>query len=256
MNSDIALYFRDEFRLARASAFRDAESFEEVIFVLERMGSFLNNGEGTGIGSYKDVLRQEAANSPLAFEIPADHREYHTPFEVLLDLVKDGRNSALHEGSFARHLTTHTIELSLIMEDALMDKSLLASEFMVNDPICAQTWQPLSIIRQKMLVNSFSYLPVYAEYRGETRWCVISDYSLAEYLRKVSSKGERKKHLAALLSETLEQNTIELSKPRICNPNCPISDIINDLSSLPILVTSERGNDSELLGIITAFDLL
>ncbi len=256
MNNKIALYFRDEFRLARAAAFRDAESFEEVMFVLERMGSLLNNGIGTGIGSYKDVLQREAAKSSLAFDVPSEHREYHTPFEQLLDLVKDARNSALHEGSFARHLTAHTIELSLIIEDALMNKSILVSEFMVSDPICACPWQPLSFIRQKMLVNSFSYLPVYTNYRGEKGWWVISDYALAEYLRKVSSKNERKRHLATLLSETLENNTIELSKPHVCSPDCPISDIISQIGSLPILVISEKGKDLDLLGIVTAFDLL
>ena len=35
MDTSIALYFRDEFRQARAVAFREAESFEEVIFNLK-----------------------------------------------------------------------------------------------------------------------------------------------------------------------------------------------------------------------------
>ena len=31
------------------------------------------------------------------------------------------------------------------------------SDFMVRNPVCASMWQPLSFIRQSMLVNSFSY---------------------------------------------------------------------------------------------------
>jgi hypothetical protein len=256
MDTSIALYFRDEFRQARAVAFRDAESFEEVIFILERMGSYLNKGVGNGLGDYKDILKKEAAKSPLACDISSGNREYHTPFAELFDLVKNARNSALHEGSFARHLTTHTIELSLIMEDALMHKSILVSDFMVRDPVCAHPWQPFSFIRQKMLVNSFSYLPVYADYCGEKAWWLISDYALANYLREAPSNNKRKKHLATHLSTALKNNTIKLDKPYMCGPDNSIDDIMQHVGSSPILVRSDASDPSDLLGILTAFDLL
>lgn len=38
---------------------------------------------------------------------------------ALYDLVEQGRNEALHQGAFARHLAEHAIELALALEDAL-----------------------------------------------------------------------------------------------------------------------------------------
>ena len=69
MDTEAALFFRDELRQARAVALRDAEAFEEIVFVLERMGSFLKGG-GIGLKDYEEVLCEEARKSPLACEIP------------------------------------------------------------------------------------------------------------------------------------------------------------------------------------------
>jgi len=41
MEGEIARYFRDQFRQARARALQDAEGFQDTIFVLERFGVYL-----------------------------------------------------------------------------------------------------------------------------------------------------------------------------------------------------------------------
>jgi hypothetical protein len=41
MDPRIAFNFRDQLRQAREYALRDAEAFGEIIFVVERLGSFL-----------------------------------------------------------------------------------------------------------------------------------------------------------------------------------------------------------------------
>jgi hypothetical protein len=66
----------------------------------------------------------------------------------------------LHQGAFARRLTGHAIELSLVLEDALRRSldSPVVGDYMVRGPICAEPWQPISFIRQRMLANSFSFL--------------------------------------------------------------------------------------------------
>ncbi len=38
MDSEVASFFRDQFRQARATALQDAEGFQEIIFVLEQWG--------------------------------------------------------------------------------------------------------------------------------------------------------------------------------------------------------------------------
>ena len=44
MDSEVALYFRDEFREARAAALEDAEGYQQILFVLERFGSYMFGG--------------------------------------------------------------------------------------------------------------------------------------------------------------------------------------------------------------------
>ena len=70
-------------------------------------------------------------------------------------------NDALHQGAFARHLTIHAIDLALILEDALRSfEEPRVSDYMVRNPLFAELWQPIGFIRQQMLANSFSFLPV------------------------------------------------------------------------------------------------
>jgi hypothetical protein len=116
MTIDEALHFRDQFRQARATALRDAEAFEEIVFVLERMGSFLT-GKIQALGRYEAAISAVSLQSPLAAEIPDHQPEFHSEFKVLYNLVRQGRNDALHQGAFARYLTAHAVELSLVLED-------------------------------------------------------------------------------------------------------------------------------------------
>ena len=46
MDKKVALHFRDEFRKARDSALKDAEGYQQILFVLERMGSYLLKKKG------------------------------------------------------------------------------------------------------------------------------------------------------------------------------------------------------------------
>ena len=183
LKDDEKLYFRDQLRAARAIALRDAEAFEEIVFVVERLGKFLNP-KAEKLVAKKAVLESIAQSSLLFEKIPGCFVNFHLPFTILFDLVRESRNDALHEGAFARHLTVHAIELSLIIEDALMSEMNLVSHFMVRNPACAYEWQPLSFIRQTMLINSFSYLPVLTETGGKKNWKLISDLAVAKYWRE------------------------------------------------------------------------
>ena len=48
MDRKVALHFRDEFREARAAALKDAEGYQQILFVLERLGAYLFELEYTG----------------------------------------------------------------------------------------------------------------------------------------------------------------------------------------------------------------
>ena len=188
MKHDAAIYFRDRFREARARALHDAEAYQEVLFSIERFGSALTRRVGT-LGSYGPHIIAKAKNSPLAEDIPLTHRDWHVPFPALYEVVKDARNNALHQGASARHLTTHATQLVLVLEDALNQNATNVGDYMVRDPLCALPWQPISLIRQQMLANNFTYLPIWDDGVHKPRWRLISDHAVAKYLRSATSKN-------------------------------------------------------------------
>jgi hypothetical protein len=113
VNQQEAIFFRDQFRDARALALQDAERFQDVLFVLERFGSFLT-GKIQTLGRYEKLIVEFAKRSPLADGV-AEASAWHTPFSALIEYVRESRNDALHQGAFARHLTTHVVKLALVL---------------------------------------------------------------------------------------------------------------------------------------------
>jgi len=246
MNLDLetTMYFRDQFREARATALRDAEGFQEILFVLERFVAYLTRSIGT-LGSYTNDIQEAALVSPLADHIPTHCLSWHVPFSQLYELVREARNDALHQGAFARHLTGNAIQLALVLEDALMRNQNTAGD-MVRDPVCASLWQPLSFIRQKMLANSFSYLPIW----DSPHWLLISDYHISQYLRN----GNRKTRLAQTLEDARDEGLI-LEEVSTSVADSPINEVLEKSKCKPVIVV-DRELVERLVGIVTPFDLL
>lgn len=250
-----AIYFRDQLREARVKAFQDSESFSEILFVIERLGSYLIGKIGA-LGDYRSCIQTLAKNSSLSKEIPKKYPNSHIRFHRLYQLVMQARNDALHQGAYARHLTTRSIELSLVLEDALMSDAKLVRDYMVANPVCASLWQPLSFIRQQMLANSFSFLPVYSS----GSWQFISDQTLAQYLR--GRKKERDERMAQSLEEALKSKPSLLVLANTVKPDDDIHEAMKHINNnCPVLVISkikdELGSErEEAVGILTSFDLL
>ena len=76
MEHDAVIYFRDQFREARARALRDAEAYQEILFSIERFGSALTGTVGM-LGTYRKAIVDKAKASPLAEDIPQRHRAWH-----------------------------------------------------------------------------------------------------------------------------------------------------------------------------------
>jgi len=249
MDSEVAVFFRDQFRQARATALQDAEGFQEIIFVLERFGAYLI-GQIKDLGKYRDAIEREALSSPLADAIPVRHKIWHSKFATIYELVRDARNDALHQGAFARHLTNNVIQLALVLEDALMSNANTVGEFMVREPICASLWQPLSFIRQQMLKNSFTYLPLLSGNEGQPRWLLVSDYHVARYLRQ----GGRKARLAKTLESAITEGLI-LEQANTCFADTSVVEALEMSSGKPVIVI-DRERLERLIGIVTPFDFL
>jgi hypothetical protein len=247
LSPEAAIHFRDELRAARARALQDAESFQAVVQMVERLGEYLKGSQAGGLGGYRQFLDHLASKSALGKRTPATHPDLHPTFLDLLQNVAHARNSAIHEGTFARTLTAHAIELALILEHALMSSRTRVRDFMVQGVVTAAPWQPLSLVRRTLLANSYSYLPIDI---GGGQWRLVSDYSLAQYL-----KSDMK--VEARLNQTMEEARIEglvLNEPLVCGGDMSVVDVLAQCRGLPALVVS--GDDSHLLGIATPFDLL
>jgi CBS domain-containing protein len=127
--------------------------------------------------------------------------------------------------------------------------SAVVGDYMVSNPVYAELWQPISFIRQKMLANSFSFLPVKSE---AGNWCLVSDLDIANYLGTDASK--RKPRLA----QTLNAAKIRLQPTKPCAIDTPLEEALRrlDKDGKPLLVCRQEQDQQILVGIVTAFDLL
>lgn len=248
-----AIFFANQLRSARLAALADAEAFDEIIHVVERLGSFLN-GKLRDLGGYREaVTGPDIAGASGLTGLPDTFRSLFTPFGELYDLVTQARNDALHQGAFARHLTKHAIELAVVLEDALSTYfEPVVSDFMVRDPVCAELWQPVGFIRQRMLANSYSHLPT----RGDDgAWLIVSETAVARFLGLNRNGGTRKSRLAVVLQDASQKDSDLLVLAQSLPPGAAVCDALERLRPQGVLlVTDPQGG--ALLGILTAFDLL
>ena len=256
MNRECALSFRDQFRDARYYALEDAEGYQKILFVLERLGSYLSESQGT-LGKYEPFIRQLVeCHHPNGGRPPEGYSHYFMDFDTLYYMVREGRNDALHQGAVARILTSHSVQLSIILEDTLSngtksEKDRKIKDYMVRNPVCAYLWQPIGFIRQIMLENSFSSLPFQC---GDT-WYVVSDCDIARYLAGCKSQ-ERKEKLSKTLECVKKSEKILSRKKAVVSPDKTVSEALERAKcrGWPILV--KRDGCEELLGIVAAFDLM
>ena len=244
-----ARHFRDDLRAARQAILADAEAYARPLHALERLGRYLKP-DAKGLHAAEDRLLDLVSGSPLGSALPSKWPELHRSPASLLALVRQARNDAMHTGAYARYLTRHAIELCLALEDALEIGLSLVGDFMVSGPTVSERWQPVSHVRQLMLTNSFSFIPL-APGTKRGRWRLVADCDVARYLRGISNsqRGSR-------LSQSVEnamRNGLETHSVRVVPVDAPVADVIGTMNDHPVLVSSPRAG---IVGILTAFDLL
>jgi CBS domain-containing protein len=127
------------------------------------------------------------------------------------------------------------------------------ADYMVRDPVCAGDWQPISFVRQQMLLNSFSFLPVQLDLNGQTAWYLISDSALASYIRAANGNGQRRALLERTVLEAVKDRLLRVDHATLVSTDTPIRDVLEKYSGQPLLVVD---GSNRMVGIVTAFDLL
>ncbi len=244
------LFYRDQLRSARAVALANAEGFQAVLHSLELIGQQLV-GEVRGLGEYEAELSSLADASPLSADIPSKWPGCHTTFRALYDELRRARNDAVHQGSHVRTLTDHAVELTIILEDALMSDASMISQFMVRHVVEAKPWHPVSYVRQQMLKHAFSYLPI----RVENTWRLIPEYSVARYLRGSRSQNTRKKRLATRVDDPVAAKELHFLQAVTAAPEDLIAETLQRVGEHPILVVDPAHGDV-LAGVLTSSDVL
>ncbi len=241
-------HFRTELRAAREACARDAEAFDEILFAVERLGCRLL-GKFGDLGKYEQTLTQLASGSAVPIVVHGSDVAPSVSFTQLFKAIREARNDALHQGAVARHLTARAVELAVILEDALVGGLDEVQHFMVKNPVTAEAWQTVAAIRQLMLANAFSYIPI--SWQGE--WHLLSDFELATFLRR---SEDRRAAMAQMLSAALAgAQALDLLPAPKCLPQAAVRDVIQQMDGgVPVLVvTAEPGH---LLGIVSPADIL
>ena len=175
--------------------------------------------------------------------------------------VQDARNDIAHTGTEAALAGVRTATMATVMMEALgkvamKNKTRSMKDVMVSNPVCAQGWQTLADVRRTMLVNDYSVLPLSNGGCG-VKWSSVRAEDLTRYLTDGSGCGRRETLGDAIKSRSASCLVHPL---RAFREKTPVEVIWSDSSSeLPVVVTRSLGagsEKSEIVGIITAFDLL
>ena len=249
------VYHRDRLREARYAALADAEGFQQMCFAIEALGKRLQP-EGNGLGPRRKVLQRLARDSKL---LPAEGEPGRSlkSFDALFMALKDARNDAMHTGAYARHVAADAVTLCLVLEDALMVekksneevKRLKVGDFMVSTPVVVHPWQTVEHARQLMLLNSFSYLPIW----HEQRWWLLSDMAVAQYLRPSWPAHAR---LKMTLSQAREDG-LAFVRTSPVQRGVAVVDLLNKARPPGLWLVKEKGYPPDhLVGVLSPFELM
>jgi CBS domain-containing protein len=227
---------------------RDAEDYYDALRAIELLGAAETGRVGT-LKSYKRPLMEIAKRSATFESARRDRTGRFTSPDRLYSLLEGARNEAMHHGAYARLLARHCVDFCLMLEDGLVSNSDVIDDFIVREPVIAELWQPLSLVRQVMLRNSFTWLPIKNE---DGLWQLIGDAGVARMLRGVPNSGARKDRLAMTVGEAIANRELTLVEPLRVKPGTPVSQILKSQDWNVVLVVL----DGRVIGMATPFDLL
>lgn len=256
LSDEERLFFRERLREARYNALADAEGFQQICFAIESLGKRLTE-RGVGLGSFRNSLERLSSFS-LLLPPPGDQdNRCLKNFDALFIGLKEARNDAMHSGAYARHIARDAVTLCLVLEDALMvaGKSndamirMTVGDFMVSTPVLVKPWHSVEYARQLMLLNSFSYLPIW--HQGQ--WWLISDRAVAQYLRPAwPARIQLQMRLDQAKGDGLRFISVET-----VNKNNLVKNLLTQEKQPGLwLVVDDICPEGELIGVLSPFELM
>ncbi len=232
----------EQLRDARALIQRDAEAFQRAALTLEHLGQVIGGKIRFGLQDYKEKVLS-------LFDVHL--KEQRGEASRLFDVVRESRNTAVHDGAWIRHLNTRLIDLFLLLENAILSEMRILSDVMVRSPVVAEPWHLVAHARKLMLSNAFSTLPIFIG--GE--WNLLTDEAIAHGTCGHERKT-RNKLLSTPIEEAVGRRWLVLNKAEKRQPDQIVVELFKDRIKWPLLVVDKIGATERLIGIVTPFDLL
>jgi hypothetical protein len=239
MKPEVAAAVLNELRDIRYSVYKDAESFDEGVAKLEHIGQLLLGKVDIGFGKYQDEFFKLSTRAPAISSARIKELAY---------TVKETRNESVHSGAFIRHRVSSLVDFVLILEEAIAMNSRNASDLMVRNPVTAESWHNIAMIRRAMLAHSFSYIPFF----DGAGWKLIADLAVIKFLDS-EPNSKRDDLLGKSLTDATKDKKLTLLDAPTGSDQATISDLKEKITHLPILIVDQ---DQHLLEILSAFDLL
>ena len=243
--------YRNEIRKARHAVTEEGAGYEIIVQAVERLGAYLWNPKNGGfgnLGKYKKKLKNLVKDSAVTAD-----------FCRIYERVRIGRNAGVHQGAEARPLIQNAVELAIMLEGGLREASKMnkAREVMASPVVRAYTWEPVAQTRQKMLAGSYSALPLWRQKseKCEGGWSVMTADAIVKWLQQAPCNTCRKEREKMQLADAMAMEK-RLEAPKACETR-PEEEIVLPAGGWTggvLLVT--HGDQHDLIGVVTAFDLL
>ena len=233
-------------------------SVEALLHQIERIAKYVSGKPNGSLGRARKAMRRLVrCYAPARLEVSGLPG---VGWDDLYSGVMTGRNDIAHTGTEAalagtRAAALGTVLLAVLAEAAKEKGVSTMKDVMVSNPTCAHGWQTLADLRRTMLVNDYSALPI-SEYKGdEGMWACVRAEELATYFAQEDEVAQSRTLTEARSGECGSMMSVYRAGT-VCE-STPVEAVLGECGpGLPVVVTRRVGDRCEIVGIVTAFDLL
>ena len=258
ISADAARALRGDLKGALTGFANGRGSVEALLHEVERIAKYVTGNPQIALG-----WATEAMTSLVMSHVPARLVDTGLPgveWDDLYERVVSGRNDIAHTGTEAALTGTRVAALATVLLGALLElakenEMTTMKDVMVSNPMCAHDWQTLADLRRTMLVNDYSALPLRDGGTDEEKWGCVRAEELAAFLTRENGPARGCTLADALSGEW--GSRLQVYPADAVKEDEPLGRLLDGAEPrLPVVVTRNVGTRREMVGIVTAFDLL